>query len=146
MSFRLSKEAAVHSIYMGLIAIALGVALTWPMQINWEAIIEKLSPLSNTWWRVLLLSLGINIVALALVRKKRLALAEYVGTIAWLALFYPLLSFLAGLPSDLGIKALFFVFGGLTIIISLSAFIAITVLRRCLQDGDETPQVSTQTR
>ena len=129
MSYRLSKGVVVKSLSTGIAAIVVGAALTLPMQINWAAIAEQISPLSNTWWRVLLLSIGMGVLALFLVRKKYVALAEYVGTIACLALLYPLLALFAGLPSYLGIKALFFVFGGLMVIISLSAFMAITALQ-----------------
>lgn len=129
MNYRLSKGVVVKSLSTGIAAIVVGAALTLPMQINWAAISEQISPLSNTWWRVLLFSIGMGVMALLLVIKKYIALAEYVGTIACFALFYPLLTLFAGLPSDLGIKALFFVFGGLTTIISLSAFVAITILQ-----------------
>ena len=55
---------------------------------------------------------------------------ETVGSVAALALFYPLLTVLAGLPTDIGAAtSLLFIIGGWMAIVSLSILLSITLLR-----------------
>ena len=129
MNFRLSKDATMQALGFGSIAVVIGAFFSWPLQLNSEVIIEAISPLANTWWRLLVLFLAAAVIALTLARKKHIALAEYVGTIACFVLLCPLFSVFAGLPKDLGWIALLLFFGGMTLILAVSALISITTLQ-----------------
>lgn len=129
MSLRLSKDATISALFLGSIAVVIGAFLSWPLQFNTNAVIEAISTLTNTWWRLLLLFLAVGAIAFTLAKKNNIALAEYVGTVANFVLLAPLLFVLAGLPKDIGWVSMLLFFGGMTLILAVSALISITTLQ-----------------
>lgn len=129
MNFKLSKDATISAIGLGSIAVVIGTFLSWPLQFNSNAVIDAISPLVNTWWRLLLLFLAVGAIAFTLAKKNHIALAEYVGTIANFVLLAPLLVVLAGLPKDIGWVAILLFFGAMTLILSVSALISIATFQ-----------------
>jgi cbb3-type cytochrome oxidase subunit 3 len=78
---------------------------------------------------LLLLFLTVGAIAFTLAKRNNIALAEYVGTVANFVLLAPLLVDLAGLPKDIGLVAMLLFFGGMTLILAVSALFSISTLQ-----------------
>jgi hypothetical protein len=128
MSFRLTKETILQFLLMGLFSMLAGVYLANSFNPNWSAVLVLLEPMGQSWWRLAVVFFSFGFLSIFLARKGRNALAEIVGTFAFMVLLYPTFALVALLPEGLGYEALLIVMGLLITQISLSALMAILLL------------------
>ena len=112
----------------GVLLLIAGFVLSYPLDWNWGAVADALSPLVG-WSGVRLILVALTSIGGAVVlRQSRPVLAQFLAAFGFLATLYPLLAITAGIPVNIGVKGALFSFGLLVLSIAASGYLAARML------------------
>ncbi len=126
--FKLNLEAFNALFPMSVLLIIIGIIFSLPMEYSTYKVLEILSPLLETWWR-LAIFLVLFIGASLYLHGNMPILSEWLGSIGFFALFYPLLGLLAGLPTNIGWPGLFITLGTMMTISLVSGWSSLKLIQ-----------------
>lgn len=138
----LSRVAvAKHFALSGAAMLIFGLFLSWPWAFSWHEVLASIVVLvsSGTGWRLIGFIVATVLVAV-LLRPRFPEAAEWVGSLAVLAMLYPFFGLLAGLPPTSGWPGLFVSVGAICWATGGSIWILLATLRG--SDGQPAPILS----